>query len=299
MAPTAHYEDCKQRAQSPDDYVRIALAQDEGTPPEILYFLAMDPSPRVRSAVALNPRTPHLARALNQGESHDIVSHGNAYEIKKLVENPHADIAPEDMDLILIHAPNHTEWHEALVNRPNLTLEMVKKIALFVCHALLKVLLERHKIDDATAQELVESFRQQIHNGALEKAFADIVKSSCYPQEAETGDDRARRDYVAGTLTEERLSQALASDPAYAMAALALHSGLDLDMVHKAVSLRNPRALVAICWKAGFSPRLALQVQQHLGKIHHGKLLYPKHGTEFPLSIEEMLWQLDMFTGLC
>jgi len=43
--------------------------------------------------------------------------------------------------------------------------------------------------------------------------------------------------------------------------------------------------------------RLALKLQQELGQVQTKELLYPRGGTDYPLTEEEMIWQLD-FLGL-
>jgi uncharacterized protein (DUF2336 family) len=59
--PVSTYEDQKNRARSDSPEIRIALARDPETLPEILYFLAEDPLPEVRRHVALNENAPRQA----------------------------------------------------------------------------------------------------------------------------------------------------------------------------------------------------------------------------------------------
>lgn len=58
------YEDAKVLARDPDEDTRIDLADRTDLRPEILYFLAEDPSPRVRSRIAANTTAPHQADML-------------------------------------------------------------------------------------------------------------------------------------------------------------------------------------------------------------------------------------------
>ena len=41
------------------------------------------------------------------------------------------------------------------------------------------------------------------------------------------------------------------------------------------------------------SMRLALKLQQTLGRVPHTALIYPRGGTDYPLTEEQMRWQLD------
>ena len=69
-------------------------------------------------------------------------------------------------------------------------------------------------------------------------------------------------------------------------------------MVKKAISMKNPRAITALCWKAQFSMRFSVNVQRLICRIPHQDILYPKEGAEFPLTEDEMKWQLDLFESL-
>jgi hypothetical protein len=61
--------------------------------------------------------------------------------------------------------------------------------------------------------------------------------------------------------------------------------------------LKAPKPIVAVCWRAGLSMRFALLLQQQLGQVQPTELLYPRGGTDYPLTKDELLWQLN-FLGL-
>src|SRR5258707_2698794 len=61
MPGTAECDKANTIAQSAKPVDRAALAGATDTLPEILYFLARDPDPTVRRALAANPRTPRQA----------------------------------------------------------------------------------------------------------------------------------------------------------------------------------------------------------------------------------------------
>ena len=54
-------EEIKQAAREGDETARTALASREDIEPELLYFLAADPSPKVRGLIAANAATPRKA----------------------------------------------------------------------------------------------------------------------------------------------------------------------------------------------------------------------------------------------
>lgn len=63
-APAIDYQQAVARARSADPAVRLALAAQPSTPPELLYFLAEDADAEVRCAVAANAATPRQADLL-------------------------------------------------------------------------------------------------------------------------------------------------------------------------------------------------------------------------------------------
>jgi hypothetical protein len=67
--------------------------------------------------------------------------------------------------------------------------------------------------------------------------------------------------------------------------------------VQRAATLRSTKALLSLVWKAGLPARIAVPVQTLLGQIAPGAALIPTPDGGFPLSIEEMRWQISFLTG--
>ena len=57
--------------------------------------------------------------------------------------------------------------------------------------------------------------------------------------------------------------------------------------------MRKAKPVVALCWKAGLSMRFALRVQQEMAQIPASELLYPRDGTDYPMTTDELRWQLE------
>lgn len=83
--PEITYEQEKEVARHPDAVVRKDLAGRQDARPEILYFLAADPSSDVRRAVAENPTSPRQAKQLLATDSDDEVRLVLAHKIGRLV----------------------------------------------------------------------------------------------------------------------------------------------------------------------------------------------------------------------
>ena len=75
---------------------------------------------------------------------------------------------------------------------------------------------------------------------------------------------------------------------------LAEQTGVPARAVEHAAQLRSGKALVSLCWKAGFPPRCALPAQSVLGHIAPGAAIpLPADGT-WPLTDAEMRWQIEL-----
>jgi len=85
----AAYEAARRIAGSDDETARLALADEAGVAPEILYFLAGDDAPGVRQAVARNAATPVHADLILARDDDDGVRLGLAERIENLL--PHLD----------------------------------------------------------------------------------------------------------------------------------------------------------------------------------------------------------------
>ena len=86
-----NYAEAKKLAKHKDIDVRLKLAQRKDMVPEILYFLAEDPSPDVRLAIAKNTNSPHQADLLLSQDGDDDVRSGLAEKIAKLVPGLSSD----------------------------------------------------------------------------------------------------------------------------------------------------------------------------------------------------------------
>lgn len=299
------YEYCKNQAQSPDANERLTVAQSTATPPEILFYLAMDNSRRVREAVASNPSTPAQAQKilktspLTEEDAHDIIQSGDDKAITALLSNPQASISTNDLDFLIDQAATKESWHKPLVHRPNLSFEAVKKIALFVCSTLLKILLQRNQITEAQANEIAIELTQRLSDPELAHVMEGIVKASTYDHGHQSTYEKAQQDFVNGKLTEETLNEALfKNNTGYVVEGIAIHAGVPPEVMLKAVKLRKPKVIVALCWKANLSMRFAVKVQQHLARIVPPKLIHARNGVDYPFQEKEMLDVLNRYSSL-
>jgi uncharacterized protein (DUF2336 family) len=105
--------------------------------------------------------------------------------------------------------------------------------------------------------------------------------------------------YLAGELNESEIASALTSGgQEFVIFAIALMSKTPVDVVSRAISMRSAKAIIALCWKAEMSMRLATRVQMQLTKIPPRDVLRATATDKFPLSADEMRWQLEFRSGV-
>jgi uncharacterized protein (DUF2336 family) len=218
--------------------------------------------------------------SLTEPVSAAIASSEDNLAIAALLANPSAQIREDTLTQLCERAPARTEWHEPLVHRPKLPLAAIKRLASFVATRLLEALQAQPAIDSAAAQEIADLVRKRI-------------------DAPEASDDPATRVHelsARGELDEPAITAALESGQrAFVVAALAHKAGTDNATVHKIMSAHSAKGMTALAWKAGLSMRLALQLQTRLAGIAPQQALYPKGGSNYPLSDDDLKWQLEFF----
>jgi uncharacterized protein (DUF2336 family) len=230
-----------------------------------------------------------ISRRSNLGEviSDAIVHRDDRKAISELLANSSAQIREETLDSLIDASVKETSWQPPLVDRPSLPLGAVKKLAGFVAESLLKKLQSRSDLDEKTAAAVAEVVRQRIEEGSEEVAAEEDPAAE------------AAKLKKAGKLTGEVVGDAvLAGKRDFVRHALALLAGVQVDFVDRVLQGHSAKGIVALVWKADCSMRVALQLQTNMGGIPPNKALRARDGTDFPLTVEEMEWQLDFFASL-
>jgi len=223
--------------------------------------------------------------------------------VTALLGNASAQIREETLDRIIDQAPVHEPWHAPLVRRPKLPARAAARLASFVADNLLKVLQERTDLDPEAVRQVAESVRTRLAKGGTDAArprggpvdlWGDEAAGEEKPVERPT--DRAARLNKEGKLTEKLLEGSLAEgDRAFVMAGLAELAGVPLGTVDRIVTTHSPRAVTALVWRAGLTMRFARQVQLRLAQIPPKSALNAREGVLYPMTDDEMRWQLEFF----
>jgi len=253
---------------------------------DLVEIVEQAPDEAVIGAVARRPAIgPTVAEA--------VVEHGGTPSVAILLANQQADLAPETIDRIVDRAAPVEAWHEPLIGRPQLTDGAAVRLASFVADKLLQVLQSRPDLDPET-------------NAAIEIIIheRDVVPGTMPTTVVTAGIDdnhpvtRARRLFASGLLNEDALVDALDGDRDFLIAALSLRSKLPPAVVAKILASHSAKGLTALTWKAGFTMRLASQLQLRVAHLPPKARLLAGGGGTFPLSAAELEWQIEFFRTL-
>jgi uncharacterized protein (DUF2336 family) len=263
-----------------------ALLTDE----DLLDIIAGTPPSGALSAIAGRAR-------VGAGVSDAIVAADDEPAIAALLANPSAQIREETLDLIVDRAPQRKSWHEPLVRRPALPVRAATRIARFVADSLLDVLKNRKDLPASTRAQIAVAVTKRLAD-ETKAAAAEPAKGGGEDDTGETVEDKVRRLKKEGKLDEDAVSDAVdAGQRAFVRAALAVLAEVPISAVDKILSSRSAKGVVALAWKAGLSVRLAGQLQTRIGGISPRQALHSRGGKDYPLTVEEMTWQIEFFGG--
>lgn len=226
----------------------------------------------------------HLSARVSEA----VIDTGNVRAGEILLANDGAEIPLALLEKIIERAREYPEWHKPIATRKTLPPLMARKLAAYVDKTVFKILSERSDLDKHMIRDIGEIVARRVQ---FEEDRRKALDTSA-PLE------RAKKVHTAGDMTEDMLSDAIAmGDHEFVIACLALRTRATLDDIRKVFDVRAPKSICAVCWAAGFSARLALRLQQVLGRVKPSALIYPRGGTDYALKPEEMRFQLD-FIGI-
>ena len=244
---------------------------------DLLALVAAAPSPGTVVAVARRP-------AIDETVSDAVAASANAAAIHALLGNPSAQIREAALDALIAASEDHTDWQEPLVRRPVLPPRAARALSEIVATHLLRTLAARTDVDAALAARLAERL--------VPKPTANRPNVT-----SDMAVGEARRLSRSGLLTEQSLLGAVRrGDSEMASALLAVAAEVPVELVERAASLRSSKGLVSLVWQAGFSMRAGSAVQGLLGLLPPGEVLGAGPGGGFPLSVDEMRWQMEFLT---
>lgn len=212
-----------------------------------------------------------------------VIGTGEAEATTALVKNPGARFSLDALQTIVERAKDHPEWHQPVAMRKELSSELARQMIGFVDKAVLDVLEKRSDFEPAARKQISEMVARRL------SYLHDMP-------EGETAEHRAIRYIKDGKMTQDVLADALAwHENDFVIFGLAHFAKVHPQIVKRMVETVTPKPLVALCWRAQLPMRFCTDLQQRLAKIPLKDVMYAKGGTEYPMTPDEIKWQLEFF----
>lgn len=264
--------DVEQQVSEPILRFCAALSDDD-----LKGILKSHPASWVIEAIAERPK-------VSSSISKAVIDTRDKYGGKALISNEGAEIEDELLHQIVEVARTMPEWQKPMAVRRSLPPAIAKELAEFVDASVRELLMKRGDFDEETTEEISAIFRRRVD-------FAEEADN-------ETPEQRLVRLVKDDDLNEDVISDALAMrDMEFVTMAVAHLAKTTPEQVHKVFDVQAAKPIVSLSWHAGLSMRMALQLQKDAGHVPPKEIIYPKGGTDYPLSEEAMIWQLE-FLGL-
>ena len=211
--------------------------------------------------------------------------------IRALLCNQTAQIREATLDALAAQSEQHAEWQEPLVHRAHLSPRAQRMLSEIVTGHLLEALAARSDLDPKVGQSSrVRAGPEWARDGARVVAQGDGV-----PQievDPQTAVDEAEALLKTGRLDDYTILDALRINRiATAKAMLAVKAGVTVP-IERACTLRSARAIVSLAWQAELSAQTSVAWQTMLANLAPDQVLRPTKNAGFPLSEDEMRWQL-------
>jgi len=244
-------------------------------------------SPAVAGAVTAISRRVGVSEAVSEA----IAGSEDWDAVAVLLANPSAQIREETLDQLVEGSRRETMIQMPLASRPSLPLRATRKLASFVADAVLAALMRRDDLDADTAALVGDTVRRRMREAVTDEGAGGSAKAA-------SGVDEVDRLYKQGKLDDARISSEMTSgNRTFVSHALALKAGLPDSVVERIAAARSAKAITALSWKAGFSMRFAIKLQARFGNVSSGEILQARDGFDYPMSEEDMTWQLDFYAS--
>jgi uncharacterized protein (DUF2336 family) len=235
---------------------------------------------QVREALAAVARR----RPLSEKVSDALVQSLDVPAVASLLVNPDAKIRKATLERVVEDAEEIESWHLPLALRTDLSARTIRRIAGFVGAAIIERLAARHDLNDATRSHLNRQLRLRLE----EKP--DVTESA---KDAASAVANAK---ASGKLDTNFVEEAaLSGQRENLVLGLAELAQVSADQVRRILVCGRAQPLVALAWRAQLSMRVAFKIQTSVMKLPGHALLPARNGVGFPLTSEEMSWQLSCF----
>ncbi|MBF0167911.1 MAG: DUF2336 domain-containing protein [Alphaproteobacteria bacterium] len=230
----------------------------------------------------------------------DVIAKSEDVEaIAVLLGNRSAQIREETLDRLIERAPDIEMWHAPLVQRPHLSARAVGRIARFVADNLLDVLKSRQDLPEKVMADVEREVKKRLEAETQQIELRQPRRKgpgTAGPQVDPLAE--LRQLHANGKLEEADVAQYLSGNKLDAVTgALAVRTGLSLEVVRKAIETQSAKGMVAMATKAGLSMDMAVQLQTKLARVSPSALIRAHKGN-CPLTPDEVDWQIGFFKSL-
>ena len=252
-------------------------------------LMALVSAPPHGATVTSVARRPSLTAQV----SDVIVAGADDVAIMALLTNQSAAISERALDTLIAQAADHTEWQLPLVRRRTLSVAGLRHLAAIVTDHVLAAMAERGDLSFALSQEIATRL------GPALLACESVRRPTYGAPSLDEAVLQAHAMAADGTLTEQAvLAAARRGEARVCSAMLAVAARVPAAVVDRAITLRSAKGLLSLLWRAGFSMRAAGPLQTLLVRLPPESALQPTDTNGFPLSDEEMRWQIDFLTRI-
>lgn len=219
--------------------------------------------------------------------------------IATLISNESAQIREETLDTLVERAEGVELWHAPLVARPTISASAATRLAHFVADNLLEVMQSREDLDEDVLNQVREVVHTRLKGDPAAPGGSQVLGGNAELQNINPPIEMAIRLKEAGKLDPPVIAKALqASDHAFVLASICALADLS-EQVAKAIFLsRNGKGVMAVAWKAGLAASMGVHLQQRLARIAPAEVVQTTPEGRYPMSDEDMQWQIDYFTDL-
>jgi uncharacterized protein (DUF2336 family) len=274
--------------------VRIALASAlkdiANTPSDIARKLADDAErlvaePIIRYSLSLSDedllalitqypqgwhtQTIAARKSLSSSIMDAVIKTGNLLAGQALLANDTAKISPEALEIL----QGNPDLALSIRQRNSLKRRLKRDISALIERSLYVFLRNNAHLDKSTTNDVLKKMNQRVNT-------QDVITET--PPEL---------------LSEDQLKDViLLGQNEIILKALAIRAQTTEDTVKRMIiDSGAAKPVIALCTKAGLSMSFSVLIQQRLTRLPPTKIIYPKNGTEVPLTPDEIQWQLEFF----
>ena len=235
--------------------------------------------------------------AVSENLADAIIGTDDVEGIADLLGNNSAQIREEALDELIDRSANQELWQPPLVGRKQLPDGAAQRMAGFIAENLLEALSKRADLDETTLAAVSDIVRDRLGgDGKMDKkalaAGFDFLK-------VDPPLDTAERLHGAGKLNDKVVIKALqAGDHAFVFAAMIVRGGVNLTLARKIFVEKNPTGIVALLGRAKLPASMGIMVQQQMGRIAPSQIIEPVDDTTFPMSEEDIDWNIEFFSNI-